>query len=300
MAIYLGIDGGGTKTSCLLGDETSVLASGIAGGSNILRVGADAARESLKSAIDQACAAAKVNPAQVQRTCLGVAGAARREVAHQIRDLAAQVVGGKIRVVGDMEIALAAAFGDGPGVITIAGTGSIAYGRNSRAETARAGGWGHAISDEGSGFWLGRSALAAAQREFDEGHDVPLLASAVKAWSCNSREELILKVNASPAPDFASLLPVVLASAEKGDPIARDVLREAGAELARLAGIVLNRIFADAMSVPAAMAGGVFRNSSLVREVFYNRLRAEFPRVNANQNVVEPVNGALALARRME
>jgi N-acetylglucosamine kinase-like BadF-type ATPase len=199
-----------------------------------------------------------------------------------------------------MVIALEAAFGGGPGVVVIAGTGSIAYGRNSAGQTARAGGWGFAISDEGSGHWIGRSAIAAVLRAYDEGpaEGPPLFAAMMKSWQVDTREQLVLRANSSPPPDFAALLPTVLSAADASDPTARTILTQAGAELAALAKIVIQRLFPDADTVPVAMSGGVFHNSALVRQVFYNSLRSEYSRATINPTVVDPVRGALELARK--
>ena len=129
MAIYLGIDGGGSKTSCLIGDETSVLGSGTGGASNLVRVGEAQARESLTRAIRQACTVANLNPFEIGSVCVGLAGAARSEISEQVKRIVAELVPGNVNVVGDNVIALEAAFGGGPGVIVIAGPGSLAYGR---------------------------------------------------------------------------------------------------------------------------------------------------------------------------
>src|SRR5579862_8756900 len=229
--IFLGIDGGGSKTSCLIGDETSILGSGTAAGSNPVRVGEERAREALTAAIRQACAVAGISPSQIQSTCLGLAGAVRAEISEPVRHFLGELVGGEIEIVGDMVIALEAAFGSGTGVIVIAGTGSIAYGRNSEGRTARAGGWGHAISDEGSGHWIGRRAIAAALLAFDQGQDPPLLETLMRAWNLNSCAGLVLAANAFPPPDFASLFPVIMSASDADDPIARRVLTQAGFRL---------------------------------------------------------------------
>ena len=252
MAIFLGIDGGGSKTSCLIGDETSVLGTGIAGPSNVVRVGEAQAREALAAAIGQACMVANLKPAEISRVCVGLAGAGRPGISEPVRGVISEIISGgikpgDIKVVGDNVIALEAAFGSGPGVIVIAGTGSIAYGRSRDGQTARAGGWGFAISDEGSGHWIGRAAVAAALRAWDEnqGENAALLASMMKSWCLESRESLVLAANATPSPDFAALFPAVLASADSGDRSARDVLAQAGSHLAELAGIVVRRLFPD-------------------------------------------------------
>jgi glucosamine kinase len=300
VAIFMGIDGGGSKTSCAVGDETSLLGSGTAAGSNLIRLGESEAREALAAAIRQACAVANVSPSQIQRSYVGLAGAARPEINDAVRRIVSELVGGEIEVVGDMVIALEAAFGDGPGVIVIAGTGSVAYGRNANGHIVRAGGWGFAISDEGSGHWIGRAAVSAALRAADEAglEDVRLLAEVMKSWKASTHQQVVLTANAAPSPDFAALLPVVLAAADCGDPIARGILTQAGSELAALCKIAVRRLFPDYPAVPVAMSGGVFRNCALVRQVFYNSLRSEFPNVAVNATVIEPVRGALELARK--
>jgi glucosamine kinase len=329
---FLGIDGGGTKTLCAVGDESRLLATATAGPSNVLRVGETHARESLHQSVRQACAAAGITPAEISNTCIGAAGAARPEVAETIRRILAEILPSPIRVVGDMQIALEAAFGAGPGVLVIAGTGSIAYGRDAHGNTARAGGWGYAISDEGSAHWIGRAAAAALVRDMDRTEmdreemaqpemarteadsksrlalqASPLAAALLKAWNLTSLEDFA-RAPASPnPPDFAALFPAVLASPEDS---ATQILASAGAELAHLASVVICRLFppsrtsesnlaTSAPSIPVAMAGGVFRHAALVRQVFYNQVRWLDPGVQVQPEIVDPVEGALRLARQM-
>jgi glucosamine kinase len=298
VALFLGIDGGGSKTVCVLGDQTTILGRGRAGGSNVIRLGEALAREALHSAIGQACAAANIDSATISQTCIGVAGAGREDIAEKVQRLIAELVGGKILVVGDMEITLHAAFGGGPGVIVIAGTGSIAFGRNSRGQTARAGGWGFAISDEGSGHWIGKRAVRAAMRARDEGTNGVLLEKVLKSFAVASADELVLAASASPPPDFAKLLPPVLEAAEAGDAVANSVLIQAGTELAELARIVIARLFTEKEAVPVAMSGGVIHNSRQVRETLRSGLNGLRAGVIVNADVIDPVEGALALARK--
>ena len=327
MRYYVGIDGGGTKTLCAVGDESKLLATATAGPSNVLRVGEAQARESLHQSVHQACAAAGITPAEISNTCIGAAGAARPEVAETVRRVFAEILPSTappstIKVVGDMQIALEAAFGAGPGVLVIAGTGSIAYGRDPRGNTARAGGWGFAISDEGSAHWIGRAAAATLVRDMDrtetprtEGDSksraalqtTPLAAALLKAWSVTSLEDFARAPASANPPDFAALFPAVLASS---DDSATQILASAGAELAHLASVVIFRLFppsrtsqtnvaASASPIPVAMAGGVFRHAALVRQVFYNQVRWLDPGVQVQPEIVEPVEGALRLARQM-
>ncbi|MFZ0952146.1 MAG: BadF/BadG/BcrA/BcrD ATPase family protein [Candidatus Sulfotelmatobacter sp.] len=308
MAYYLGIDGGGSKTTCVVGDESSLLATVTAGGSNITRVGEAGAREALHHAIRETCLAANINPQQVLRACIGAAGAGRPEIASSVCKMVAEIIPGEIKVVGDMEIALEAAFGKGPGVIVIAGTGSIVFGRDAQGKIARAGGWGFAVSDEGSAHWIGLAAVRAVLRAADEvGEDRAerdpswraggLFSELKTAWSLESLPQLARAANAN--LDFAILFPAVLAAAEAGDVVARQVIADASCELAQLAGIALRRLFsAQHSSVPMAMAGGVFRHAAMIRELFYNEVRAANPDVVLNPEVVDPVQGALQMARR--
>jgi glucosamine kinase len=299
VSIFVGIDGGGSKTSCVIGDENSLLGTGTSAGSNVVRVGETQARKSLGIAVRAACAEAKIIPAQINKTCVGIAGGARPEIANVVRRLLLELVGGEIEILGDQVIAMEAAFGGGPGVVVIAGTGSIAYGRNTSGDLARAGGWGFAISDEGSGHWIGRAAVAASLRAYDQaGHTStsPLLEGIMKFWGVSLVEQLVVMANS--APDFSALIPTVLSATEAGDDVAGNVLTQAGSELAALAGIVIDRIFGTDESVPVAVAGGVFSNCDVVREVFYHTLRAECPQLSPTVNLVDPAMGALDLARR--
>jgi glucosamine kinase len=297
VGLYLGVDGGGTKTSCVVGDETTVLGAGFAGPSNMFRVGPDNARQALAGAIAEACLAAGASPNQIQSTCIGLAGAAHIEIKDWASRTASQLVGGQIEVVGDMVIALEAAFGSGAGAIVIAGTGSIAFARDAQGETTRAGGWGFAISDEGSGHWIGRTALGTALRAEDAGNGSVLLQSLMDTWNLHSREELVIAGNAAPAPDFAELFPAVVRTAEEGDSVAIDVLTRAASELADMAALVVRRRLTG-VQPQMAMCGGVFRHSRHVREVFYNRVRSLCPGVILISKVVDPLHGALALARK--
>jgi N-acetylglucosamine kinase-like BadF-type ATPase len=297
-----------------------------AGPSNITRVGEAGARAALHHGIREACQSARIDPQQLKRACIGVAGAGRAQVAGTIHKVVAEIISGAVDVVGDMEIAMAAAFGSGPGVIVIAGTGSIAYGRNARGHTARAGGWGFAISDEGSAYWIGRKAVMELLRAIDQtglasgaaranpavrdvkeddqesaAELIPLYRKLKSAWHLESLAEFVRSANS--APDFAMLFPIIAASAADGDvladELAKDTLVAAGAELARLAGIVIQRLFAESgdATIPLAVVGGVFRNSETVRSAFRDEVRQREPRLEINPQVVDPVNGALQMAR---
>src|SRR2546423_12777573 len=162
----LGIDAGGTKTVCLLADERgTMLSEGRGPGANLHVAGELAVEKVLHEVMEEAIGERSVEPAAI---CLGIAGVDREDEERTVRAIMRRI-GHKSRVlvVNDALIALVAGAGDAPGIVIIAGTGSIVYGRNGGGEAARAGGWGHIIGDEGSGYWIGREALAAVMRAAD-------------------------------------------------------------------------------------------------------------------------------------
>ena len=298
MAYYLGIDGGGTKTRCVLGNDKETLTTAIAGGSNIIRLGEAQARESLHASIREACMSAKVKPDQIQNICVGAAGAARPEIVAKIRAILAEITPAPAEIVGDMVIALDAAFGEGPGVIAIAGTGSIIYGRDVDGRTARAGGWGFAISDEGSGHWIGKHAVSAILHACDAGHEAAIGPLVLQAWNIHNLGELVEMANSTPPPDFPRLFPVVLKAAAGRDSLARAILADAASQLAGLSAKVITRLMPTPPYAPVAMTGSVFRQSTEIRQVFYNCLHARFPGIVVRKELAEPVDGALSRARR--
>ena len=297
MPFFLGIDGGGTKTRCVIGDEKSELGAGTSSSSKVQRVGENCARDALAGAVNEACVQAGISPRQIVRTCAGITGAARPEIAGVMRDLMISMVGGQVEIVGDIEIAFEDAFGSGSGVMLIAGTGSIAFGRNEKGESARAGGWGYPISDEGSGQWIGAEAVREGLRARDRGQSDGLLNDLMEKLGASGFEDFIVRLNANPPVDFATLFPAVLAASDCGDAAAAEILTRAGRELAAMAGTVIERLFHE-HSVSVGTHGGVLASSAIVRESFAQELRARHPRVELLDREVDPARGALERARR--
>jgi len=295
---FLGIDGGGSKTRCVLGDENSVLGAGSSSSCKVQRVGEACARDSLAAAIHESCFQAGISPRQIARTCAGVTGSGRPEIASIMRELIASIVAGDIEVVGDVEIAFEDAFGDGPGVLVIAGTGSIAYGRTSEGAIARAGGWGHAISDEGSGYWIGVESVRAALQARDRGEESELLRELMDKIGAANVDDFIVMMNANPGPDFAVLFPTILAAADRGDALATKVLEKAGIELANLVQIVIERLFADDQPIQVVTHGGVLGSSAQVRRSLAANLACRNPHAALSSHLVDPARGALNRARK--
>jgi N-acetylglucosamine kinase-like BadF-type ATPase len=298
MSYYLGIDAGGSQTTCAIGDGQVVLGRSHGAACKLSKVGEKEAREVLQSLIKECCATAGTKDRDITHTCIGIAGISGVKVTESMRAILGGIVDGDIKVTGDMIIALEAAFRESPGVIVIAGTGSIAFGRNQRGDTARAGGWGPIISDEGSGEWIGRQAIAQAMRSHDDGATTRLIAEILEIWRVATRDEIATRANASPPPDFAQLFPAVLKSAAGHDSLSKEILTSAGMELARLARIVLRKLWLGPATVNVRVSGGVIANSQLVRDAFQNTLHSERPDVIVSFEPVDPVLGALSLARK--
>ena len=296
MALYLGMDAGGTKTSCAISNGREIVAKSSAGTIKIKKVGPQAAFAALSEAISRVLKAANAKPEQIVSSCVGVAGASIPEVVEWTTRSMKELLPGELRVVLDTDIAHEAAFPDGVGVLVIAGTGSNVYGKNEHGTTARAGGWGPMISDEGSGYWIGRQAVIAAMRASDCGENTALLSKIMKGWRVATRDALVSIANTSPPPDFSALAPQVLESAQEGDVLACEVLSRAGAELAQLAKIVIRRLWHTAGKPKIAICGGVFTNSVIVRQSFFNSLSAEWPEIQINPEPVDPLSGAISLA----
>lgn len=314
MPLFLAIDAGGTKTQCLLADDTRVLACASTGTVKLMRVSEREATARLQTMLTEVAAASGVSLGKVARTCFGLAGVSSPAVQTWARRSVATVVGGELLLCGDEEIALDAAFRGGPGILIIAGTGSNAVGRSAEGMLFGAGGWGPALGDEGSGYWIGLESIRAALRAQDrlgiDGASTCLLREIERHWGLNSVAELVALANERPGPDFASLAPVVARCAEEGDSLAAGVLERAGEELADLVALVFHKMTASALpsghvgSVPAdlsevgvAFTGSVLSHIAPVRVAMGARLAVSVPCARIQASPVDSLDGALWRAR---
>jgi len=295
MPLYLGIDAGGTKTDCAVSNGAELLGQATGASCKLARVGKERGRENLQTVVRQACELAQIAPNEVQHVCIGMAGASLAEAVHWAQQTIRELIPeSTIYVAGDHVIAHRAAFGTSPGVLVIAGTGSIAFGRNQNGETARAGGWGPNVSDEGSAFWVGREAVAEALRSFDFGKQNGLLNTIADHWKVAPEE--VIRVANSSEPRFAELAGPVASAAERGDPQAREITDRAGRALAVLAGAIISKLWPQGGVVPVALSGGVLQGSALVRQAFKEAMRVQQPLAAVSFAYVRPVLGALEIA----
>lgn len=295
MPLYLGIDAGGTKTECALSNGAELLGQATGESCKLARVGREKARANLRSVIERTCKSARVLAADVQYVCIGMAGASLPEAVSWVQDTLREIMpSATIYVAGDHIIAHRAAFGTSHGVLVVSGTGSIAFGRNPAGETARAGGWGPNVSDEGSAFWVGREAVVSALHAYDMGSNDGMLSLIANRWKI-APEEVVRVANAA-EPQFAELSAPVAAAAERGDAIAADIIGRAGKALALLGVAVIRRLWPQGGVVPIGLSGGVLQGSALVRAAFKDALRSAYPQAALSFAVVRPVLGALEIA----
>jgi N-acetylglucosamine kinase-like BadF-type ATPase len=295
MALYLGIDAGGTKTDSAVSNGAELLGQATGTSCKLARVGQEKARQVLQEVIRRACESARVLARDIQHVCIGMAGASLPEAVTWAQETIREAIpGATIYVAGDHVIAHRAAFGTSHGVLVVSGTGSIAFGRNQNGETARAGGWGPSVSDEGSAFWVGREAVSAALHAYDLGRTNSLLPLIANCWSV-APEEVVRMANAA-EPRFAELAAAVATEAENGDATARDIAERAGQELAHLADAVIKRLWPSGGVVPVALAGGVLQGSAVVRQSFKDAMRNLAPDAAVSFTFVRPVTGALEIA----
>jgi glucosamine kinase len=299
MAYFVGIDSGGTKTECWLGNETRVLAVASSGTVKLTRVEESVATQRMRGLLLDVSARSGVDLRFVERTCVGVAGYSIAEVRQWAARVVGATVGGAVEVCGDDEIALEAAFHGGPGILAIGGTGSAVVGRCGDGRKFTAGGWGAAIGDEGSGFWIGREAVREAFQGVDRGVDTGMLEAIRVAWGVPDRDGVVGFANQQPAPDFAALAPVVVARAREGDRIALRVLQNAGDELAELvrAVWVQMRGHGEVMG-KVAFTGGILEKVGRVREKMRARILADCVGLRVMETAVNAMEGAMWRARR--
>jgi N-acetylglucosamine kinase-like BadF-type ATPase len=300
MAYFLAVDNGGTKTDYLLADETRELARVRSATIKRMRTDASTAAANLDGALAELTAKTGVSMQSIARTCIGTAGETVPLVTNWLREAFAARVSGELILLGDVEIALDAAFHGGPGILVLAGTGSNIAGRLSNGRITGVGGWGPALADQGSGHHIGHQALRAIFLAKDEGRNTRLLNEVLRFWELSDSDDLVAYANKSPAPDFSRLTELVLRCATEGDEIAGSVLRQEGEELAYLVRLLIRRmgaVDADAAPTRIAFAGSIMEKVLPVRDALIAAVHQEFPDAQALEGIVDPLEGALWRAR---
>jgi len=302
MRYSLGFDGGGTKTECVVLDSGGrVIGEGRGGPSNPLRCGFDVAFASLRQAAVEAFKSAAMHSSNIRGVCVGLAGAGRKNVARRVMVfLAQEFPQATAQVLTDFEIALETAVGSGPGVVLIAGTGSVAYGRNAAGETARAGGYGPWVGDEGSAFEIGRRAVAAVARTRDQDGPITSLGTLIPAaLDCPDWDELMLRVMKNPDDVFPALFSLVAQAGEADDSAAKEILFTSAIGLGSLALNVVNRLGMKEQEFRLVKCGGVFGHSRMLDGLLDSVIASGALRVKVSRIEMSPAVGAARIAARV-
>ena len=300
--VLLGIDCGGSHTAVVVGDRDGRVLSRAEGPGSAMRPGG--AERSAAVILDVARRAAAQVQVSLPATLalVGAAGAGRPLEQEALADaIKAAGVAERADVRADTEIALYAAFGDGPGILINAGTGSIAHARGADGRLYRAGGHGWQLGDEGGGYWLGRRALAAAARAHDGLEESStLLERLLVALGLETFDDLIRWTATATPAQVAALAPHVLNAAREGEIVAQQIVEEAAAELSQLVRVLL-RHFPDNNGIKMATVGGLLRAGSPLLIALRANLATDLPRARISEGggQVDAPAGALRLAAKL-
>ncbi len=296
MTIFAGVDVGGTKTTVLLADGDRVVARAAAPGAAVRPGRALVSSSRIASAVRSALAQAGKLEADV--LVVGAAGAGREPARTELREgLRIERVATRVIVTGDLDIALEAAFGDGPGLVILSGTGSVAMARLPDGTLARQGGLGWQLGDEGSGYAIGRAALAAVGRaQESRGPPTGLSARLLAAARVPDFDALVGWSTTAQPGEVAALAGPVLEAADQHDPVAESIAADAVEALASLAEALAAK-FPAGTPVPAALGGGGLEAGRPLGLRLRKRLKAA-GRFALRAEPLEPAEGALSVARR--
>jgi len=296
----VGVDGGGTKTQAVILDlHNQIIGEGIAGASNPLRVGIANAAAAVREAIDKACEAARVRRTDLVAAEIGLAGASRNELRARIRESLISLGIREIIVVSDADIALYGATEGAPGLIVIAGTGSICCGINARRKMLCAGGWGPVAGDEGGGAWIARRALRAIAHATDgRGASTSLTGAAIAYFHVSDATDLSTAIYAPTITNerLAGFGKFVIEAAKAKDRIAREILAEAGRELGSAASAVIRNLKLERETFQVAYTGGVFVAAG---ELVLATMREEIKKIAPLAYVAPPHYPPAVAAARM-
>lgn len=300
--IVVGVDGGGTKTRAVVADESGRSLADVEGPASAVKPGqAERSAQVIAETVALALGAAAMSQVVPKVVCVGVAGVGRENERQALwQALAAREIGEEILVHADATVALDDAFGDGPGVLLIAGTGSVAFGRGPTGTVARCGGWGPSIGDEGSGAWIGRRALSVVTAAADGREPETALTGAVlTAAQVNEVSELIAWASSATPAMLGTLAPAVMSEAEAGDLRANALLSLAVEELMLHIRALARQLFMDERaSVPVALTGGLLKRGQPLRKRLEQRMKSAVPGAAVQPGDVDAARGAVRGALR--
>lgn len=281
--IYLGVDGGGTRTRAILIDEKqNIVSEGVGGASNPLRVGLEKAAEHICVAIDLACDDANLSRSEIAAAEFGVAGVRREDIRLSLkRRLETELYTRAMDVVSDTEIALYGATEGEAGLVVIAGTGSNCLGQDEKGQKAAAGGWGPLAGDEGGAAGIARRALQAIAKASDgRGKPTILSEKAVQYFRVQNVEDVGTAIYAANMTNerIAGFARYVIEAAQEKDKVAIQLLDEAGRELGLAAIAVIQKLKLQKKMFVVSYVGGIFNAGELIFKPLLKTIQSVAPR----------------------
>lgn len=297
MRYVLGFDGGGTKTECVLMDETgAILARSRSGASNAVNVGAKASALALAEAGREALHMAEMQPSNVAFVLAGISGAGEPAVQTEIKTILQPAFpNASIVIISDLPLTLVAT-GEIPSIVVIAGTGSAVLGRTSPLKLARAGGFGPIIGDPGSANDIGRKTVARCFQKFLNNEDSPLTDEVLRTFDCTWPQFVDL-AREQPTVIFPQVFPIVAKAAESGALSARAILEMAAVNLMDQVNEVVRQLQLQNRGFFLAKTGGVFDGSPFLNEHFDALVQKFYPKARIGPLPRPVAESAAQLAR---
>lgn len=301
--LVLGIDGGGTKTRAVVSNNGQMLGEGLAGPSNPLRVGVHDAVTHICDAVDMACDEAGIRRKDILAVEVGLAGVRRQDIRARMHDSLVDSLGVKLlEVVTDAEIALYGATNGAPGLVIIAGTGSICCGINTKRKRACSGGWGPIAGDEGSGFNIARRALQSiAQASDGRGQKTVLSESAREYFRADTIEDVAMAIYAPKMKHerLAGFARCVIEAARKGDKVALEITSDAGKDLGSLAVAVIKQLDMQRDKFQIAYVGSIFKAGEILTKPMLKIVHDVAPKAYLAPPQLDPPTAATRMAQQL-
>ena len=301
MKYYIGIEGGGTKSDCILADENYIIHKSVREGPlNLLNQGPDEATKTIQTLINSSLFSTEIKISQIAGIGIGIAGAGRAEDASELlkRLMDFYPEGTKIHVTNDAEAALEGAFTGRPGCILISGTGSIIYGKDAEGNIYRCGGYGKVLGDQGSGYSTGKKGLLSAIKDYDNTGKPTIISKMLEEqFQIKSFNEIITSVYKNNF-EIAAAAQLVIKAAEMGDAIANQIIEEETNSLLDLISCMINKLKKDDIEI--VFTGSLISNDNKFSFILREKISNTFRNLTIKQPEFPPVLGAIFIMNKQE